>query len=417
MVAPRPLFRANALAGVSNLEAHGQVPAVVPPSGWIALLAVVMICAAALVWSILGTLSITVSGLGVLAREYGMTVDVYAPKMGWLDELVDIGARIRPGDVLARLAAPEEQARVADLELRLSQLRAQRANLEQRHGERMAAETRLAILRRAGLDEQIDLTTRRINELEELLRVREQLRSGGNSTVERVLETRERLYAAREALARARSDLRSVETGLLAILASHAQERDALERELRSVDGLLAQARLARDLNTEITAREAGEVVMIPVTRHALISAGQRIMTFESGGERLETLVYLPPEAGKQVRVGMFVRVSPGNARREEYGTIEGTVRWVSPVPQSQAEIADRLSNPELAKQLAKGQSAIAAIVTLGHGPDGAEYAWSSVRGQGVALSSGTPVTVDINLRRVAPIQFIIPLLRQWTGL
>ncbi len=413
------LFRAKALARLAAPEELDQRIRIVPPLGWAALLVCAAALAGALAWGIFGTYRMTAGGPGVLVREGGMFVGINAPKAGWLDYLAGIGERVEAGDLIARLRAPEEDARVAGLEERLQELRTQRDAIRARFAERLAREEQATATHRKGLEEAAALTTRRIAELEALLRTREGLAGGGLATMERVIEARERLFAAREALARTRTELEALDANLLSLRSQRDAELENLSRQEVEVYAQLEQARLSRDLATEIRSSVAGEVVMAPVTRYSLVSAGQKLLVVETGDEGLEVLVFIPAEAGKQVRPGMEVRLSPTTARREEYGALLGTVTTVSPVPVTQQEVADLLSSPDLARQFAGERAPILVRVRLRRdasaGPNA--YVWTSRKGREVVLDNGLLVTADVTVRAAAPIELVIPALRRWTGL
>jgi len=413
------LFRAKALARLASPEELDQRIRIVPPLGWAALLVCTAALAGALAWGIFGTYRMTAGGQGVLVREGGLFVGVHAPKAGWLDYLAATGDQIAAGDLIARLRAPEEEARVAGLEERIQELRTEREAIKTRFAERLAREEQATATRRKGLEETAALTVRRIAELEALLRTRESLAGGGLATVERVIEARERLFAAREALARTRADLEALDANLLALRSQRDAELESLSRQEVDVYAQLEQARLSRNLATEIRASVAGEVVMTPVTRHSLVSAGQKLLVVETGEDTLEALIFIPAEVGKQVQLGMEVRLSPTTARREEYGALLGTVSAVSPVPLTQQEVADLLSSPDLARQFAGERAPILVRVRLRRdvsaGPNA--YAWTSHKGREVALDNGLLVTADVTVRAAAPIELVVPALRRWTGL
>ncbi|ACB28043.1 NHLP bacteriocin system secretion protein [Methylobacterium radiotolerans] len=412
-----PLFRPQALARLATPQALDERLQVVSGAAAIVLVACLALAGLTLAWTIWGAVRVTVTGQGLLLREGGSFVEVHAPKAGWVDEIAAVGDRLSTGALIARLRAPEERGRVGDLQTRLDQLTARRREIVARQADRTRAEIQLAELKRRGFAETQQLNAQRAQELEQLLEAREGLRLAGNSTADRVLDARERLLAAREATVRARTELGSIDTTLLALRTSQAQELEGLDREQHDLEGQLDQAKLALSLATDVGATEPGQVVMIQATRNALVSAGQPLITYETGADRLEALVYLPPEAGKQVRPGMSVRVSLANAKREEYGSLVGTVRQVSPVPQTQREIANRLGNPELARKFAGDGAPIAIAVSLDRRAEGVGYLWTSRRGEGLQLDSGTTVAGAITVRSAAPISFAIPALRRWTGL
>ncbi|WP_207539259.1 NHLP bacteriocin system secretion protein [Sabulicella rubraurantiaca] len=414
------LFREKALARLAAPEELEQRIRIVPPLGWAALLTCAVLLAAALAWGILGTYRMTAAGQGVLVQANGMFVGINAPKSGWLEHLAATGERVEQGALIARLRAPEEDARVAGLEERLRELHTQGEAVRARYAERLSQEEQAAATRRRGLQETAGLTASRITELENLLRTREGLAGSGLVTTERVVDVRERLFAAREALSRTRTDLDSLEAGLLSLRAQRDAEVEGLARQEVEVQGQLDQARLSRSLATEIRASVAGEVVMTPATRFSLVSAGQRLLVVETGEETLEALLFVPADAGKQVRPGMEVRLSPSTARREEYGALVGTVHSVSPVPVSQQEVADLLANQDLARQLAGDRAPLLVRVALRPSPapgSANPYAWTSSKGREVTVENGMLVAGDVTVRAAPPIELVIPALRRWTGL
>lgn len=413
------IFRRQALARLAMPEALDHRIQVVSPLGWLALLVCALALAGALVWGVFGTYRMTVKGLGLLTREGGLYVDINAPKTGWIEELVHIGSRVAKDDLLVRLRAPEEDTRVAGLEARLRQNMEQRVATESRFAERLTAEAAATDIKRKGLEQTGRLTTEFIGELETLLETRGRLQAQGNVTMENVINTRQRLFQAREALAVNRSDLQALALGSLTLQGERGRELDLLDQQNRQIRAELLQAQLSRLLATEIRSQVEGQVVMTPVNRFSLVSIGQRLMVIHTGTEELEAVLFIPAEDGKQVHPGMEVRVSPSTAKREEYGSLIGTVRTVSPVPMSQAEIAVQTGNADLARQFASDKATVAVTVELQRDSSapGNGYAWTSNRGRTIDLENGTLVSGDVAVRTAAPIELVLPALRRWTGL
>jgi NHLM bacteriocin system secretion protein len=413
------IFRQQALVRLATPETLDQRIRIVAPLGWLALLVCAAALAGALTWGVFGTYRMTVKGLGLLTREGGLYVDINAPKTGWVEELAPISSQVRKNDLLVRLRAPEEDTRVAGLQSRLRQITEQRKATVTRFTERLAAETQANNIRRQGLEQTGKLTAEFIDELENLLETRGRLAAKGNATHENVVNTRERLFSAREALAVNRADLQALSIGILTLQAQRDGELDALDQQARELTTELEQAMLSRALATEIRSQVDGQVVMTPVTRFSLVSIGQRLMVIHTGTSELEALLFVPAEEGKQVRPGMEVRVSPTIAKREEYGSLIGTVRTVSPVPIAQADIAVLIGNQDLARQFSADKATVIVAVELQKSVngDGYGYAWTSNRGQSVTLDNGTLVSGDVAVRMAAPIELVLPALRRWTGL
>lgn len=412
------LFRREALESLSGASGLGQNLRVVSPLGWVALGTTLALIAGCALWSVFGTYRVTVTGIGLLVPENGSFVQVYAPKSGWLESYPDRGDSVKQGQLIARLSSPEGQERMADADSRLEQLKRQRTELVIRFDDRIANEERAAARRREALSEAISLGEARVKELQAMLDAREGLQSKGLMTSDRVLEVRERLFAAREAISRARADILTIDAQMITLRAQHAQDLDTIDRQIRDSEGQLTQVSLSQDLATSIYSRVTGTVVLDEVASHALVSAGQRILVIETGDKRLEALLYVPAEQGKQVRPGMAVQLSPTIAKKEEYGTLLGHVVRVDPVPETETALAERLSNRDLARQFTKAGAPLQVEILLDKGDDGPEgYDWTSSRGQEVELTSGTLLEGQVTIRTGRPIALVIPAIRHWLGL
>lgn len=412
------LFRPESLRQLERPEVFHASLRVVGRVDWLAGLLCLALCIAVVVWACLARYRETVEGPGMLVRSGGAFIGINAPKAGWIDGLVLTGQRVEANQLLASLTTPEEEARIADLGRRIAQIEDQRAAITQRYETRVAAETQAQQRRREELEEALDLNRHRIADAESLLANRELLLSRGAGTVERVQEGRDRLFSARTALSRTQAELAALNSAILAIGGQRDQELEANQRHVLDLRGQLEQARLARSLADEIRAPRDGVVALVPVTMSALVAAGQRIVTLETGGNRLEALFFVPGDMGKRIVPGMEVRLSPTTAPREEYGAVLGRVVSISPQPEGQAEIAERLGNPELARLMARNGAPFEVRATLDIVPDDPErYAWTSSRGQEILLSSGLMLTAHVTVRRAPPISLVIPALRRWTGL
>jgi HlyD family secretion protein len=412
------LFRKEALEGLAGPEQLDEMVRVTSPLGWVALMTALVIVGGCLGWSVFGKYRTTVSGQGLLVPAGGAFVSVYAPKAGWLDSYRQRGDAVKKGELLAQLSAPEDAARLADVEGRVNQLTAQRTALADQLNDHIDKETIAAQRKREALQETIDLGEARVRELNLLLEQREHLYSKGLTPSERVIEARERLFAARESISRARTDLLSLDASLLSLRRQSDQELAALNRQLRDAEGQSSQMRLSEKLATTIVARADGIITTNEVGDHALVNAGQKLMVIEQGGPRLDALLYVPADSGKEVKLGMEVRLSPSVAKKEEYGTLVGTVVQVDESPENEAALAQRLGNPDLARLFTRVGPPLQLIVRINpgdHGPD--SYAWTSKRGEQVTLASTTLVEGQVTVKSGNPIGLFIPALRRFVGL
>ena len=102
------LFNRDALDKLRSPDRLDQMVSVTSPVNWMLLLAVGVFLVAVLVWSIFGSFTVTVEGMGLLMDESGV-VNVSHIIGGRVEHLyAKSGQRVEKGDVIARLAQVEK---------------------------------------------------------------------------------------------------------------------------------------------------------------------------------------------------------------------------------------------------------------------------------------------------------------------
>ena len=236
-------------------------------------------------------------------------------------------------------------------------------------------------------------------------------------TWQRLQDTRREVDTARETVFDARSQIVQLDTEEL-------RARQADERDLQATRELLSDAeRQVRELELRLNQSDrvnspaTGRVTEVTATVGGRATPGMPIVRIESGVTGLQLVVYMPPDQGKQVRPGMEVRISPSTVKREEYGTLVGTVREVSEFPATGQAMLATLGNERLVQQFSSAGAPIAARIDLvsdASTPSG--YRWSGGKGPPAGLSSGTIASADVTVRETAPISFVVPSLRKLAG-
>jgi len=412
------IFRKTALDRLSSPEQLDRLVTVTNPQTWLALLAILAIVAAVVAWSILGSLPTRIEGQGILINSAGRVVDVQATGTGTLSEiLVGVGDEVEAGQIVARLSLTdnEQAVRNAEAVLRESEARLERT-LAQGEAE-LEARRRSAERRRAALSERLEAARRRLQYL-----------AGRRDDLAVLLEngviTRQTVAQARDEATRAELEVADVQSEHL-ILDSEILEREiAIENRRRQMEEDLAEARRTLDRltvslarSTVVTAPASGRVTEIKAVPGSLVAEGRSLFTFQSGEPFLELTLYVPASQGKRIAAGMSVRVSPSTARREEYGTVIGTVDWISEFPATLDGMRAVLQNDELARTFAQSGPPYVARILLDRDPETASgYRWSSARGAELPLTGGTLARGEITVSEQAPISLVIPLLREFGG-
>lgn len=111
----KKLFRREALGNLHSPEQLDTLFAPTTPVAWITLMAILLLVASVLVWSIFGVITTKVSGTGLIVDANGST-NIYSTTSGRLKEIrVKVGDRVSRGQVVAIVEQFEMEAQLAKL--------------------------------------------------------------------------------------------------------------------------------------------------------------------------------------------------------------------------------------------------------------------------------------------------------------
>lgn len=449
------LFREAALKKVSSPEQLDRLMPVTRPRGWVALGALAAVLAAALGWGIYGAVPTRVGGRGILLEQGGGVIDVQAKNAGRLLSLaVQAGDRVDAGQLIARidqrdLALSLRQAQGFATELRSQRdqtasfyeqylreqernLRAQAAGLQQRARD---AEANFRV-QRAAIETRLRDGAERLKSLEALLTVEEDLLRQGYVSKLQVQDMRERVESAREEVSKANADLRQLETTTKENVAKVRTDSEQLNIKLLELQNQRSQAldgyalklveadqkvrQLASDLDESgvVLAPVAGTVVELVAAPGTIVNERSAIVKVETGGRRLEGVVYVPAGTGKEVKVGTRVEITPATVKKEEWGSMLGRVKSVGELPSTTSGIMAVLDNQDLVRTLLASGPQLAIGVELLLDPQARSgFRWTSARGPDVTITPGTLAAAQMIVREQPPITLVIPYLKKFFGI
>ncbi|MBP2230946.1 HlyD family secretion protein [Azospirillum agricola] len=412
------LFRKSALDRLSSPERLDTVFVAASPGYWIAFLALALLVASAVAWSLIGRLPTRVAGDGILLSARGEVFSAAAKGPGSLREfLVQPGERVSAGQTLAvidqSLAVRRRDAEAATL----AQMEARQADL--------VAEDRAQGNRRAEI-----IVAQKIALVGQLQRARERLVAvRGQATDQRALmergfTTRARVLDSDRELNDLTERIEGLEQKSLSLtsdeMARQAEWRLKLldhENDVKRQRDKLKTVELELRANSAVEAPVDGIVTELAASLGDVVAAGAPVLRIVQEAAAMDALVFLPPLKAKQVRPGMAVQVEPGVAKKEEYGAVLGRVRTVSDLPASREALAAMLHNEELVRLFMKeGPPVIvrADLETDGEGVSGLR--WAGGRGPDFRIEPGTLARLTVSVREQAPASLVLPFLRSLIG-
>jgi HlyD family secretion protein len=138
----------------------------------------------------------------------------------------------------------------------------------------------------------------------------------------------------------------------------------------------------------------------------------------EVESKSVEALLYISAEHGKSVKPGMEVRLEPSTVKREEFGTMLGTVVSVSDFPITPQGMAAVLHNESLVSRFSHEGAPYAAAVRLQDDDTAfSGYRWAVGKGPNIRLTSGTLARAEITVRRQRPLDLVLPMFKRLTGI
>jgi HlyD family secretion protein len=411
------IFRKVALERLSSPEQLDQLVPLTSPIGWTAVIAIAAILAAAIGWSIFGTLPTSVNGSGILVSRGGHVFDAMAPFPGTLIDVANIGTVVKKGDRLASLDDTELQQNLQHAEEVVKEKQADLASLTKNFADQIDMKHKNAAAQRDNFARIIAASEKRRAFYADLLGKQDKIVQQGFLTQRFQEETRRSMDEADQNARSARSDLLRLDAEESDLIGRRDLDVLAAEQAVNDARRHVDELKIQLDQSTEIVSPLDGVITELKATPGTVVAPGKPILSIETAGSGLELLLYVPPEFGKKVAPGMDVRIEPSTVKKEEFGTLIGKVVAVSDFPMTAEGMASVLQNPQLVTRFMEQGPPYAVRVELSPNDSASGYRWSGGPGPTVKLSSGTTVRAAITTNRRAPISLLLPLLKAQAGL
>ena len=415
------IYRKVSLTRLASPEQLDQLMRVTDARGWVALAGLGLILLTAIGWGIAGRIPETVRGTGMLVKSGG--IFQVTPNAGGrvIDVAVGVGDDVTEGQVVARIAQPELADRVNTARAELTRLREEHADLVAFSGRDLALQRALLDQQRATVLQVQAATEQSRRFLQERIASQEQLVQQGLLTRSALLATRQQFDQAVEKIADEKSQQVQIDAKRNALTNDSDDRVRQSAAHLETQEAQLAELERQLRTGTEVVATYGGRVLEVMTDRGNLVSPGEPLMTVNLGGravKELEAVIYVPSVDGKRVRPGMMIQIAPSTVKQEEFGLMVGKVTYVSDFPATAKGMQRVLKNDRLTGALAGNDAPYELHADLVFDPRTAShYRWTSAKGPPVRIQSGTIATGNVEVAARRPIEMVIPLLRQYTGI
>jgi len=433
----KQLFRPEALETLSSPDKLNQLMSVVTAKDWIPLLAIGMLIATGVAWSLLGSVPSTVTGRGVLVRpRHIVSIEtVSGGRLAWFRARA--GDAIRQGEVIGRLDQAELQQRIEEDQRRLAELESQdrvkTASEEQqvRSQERQnQLETRFYEAQRTNLARGLADAEAVQPLLEKRVKTSEQLTKEGliaeaspEFTDAHVAyrENDSKISSFKAQLQQIDGQLHGLETQLSALVRQNLDASTARHNQMVDVKTRISAGELQLKKNGDIVSSYSGRVAEVFAAEGQVLAPGSRLLSvnMQDPNSAMLSISYFPAKDGKNIQPGMAVQVIPDNVERNRFGGIIAKVVSVSPLPVTKEGALNTVGNAEMVQGLLTGPGSwVEVTAQLQDDPSTfSGYRWSSSRGPRLKISPGTTTAARVTLERRAPASYVVPSLRDASGI
>ena len=416
---PQRAFRPAALDRAASPEQLDHIVVITKPADWVLTLVLYIALVAAMLWGIFGRVPTRVSGEGILIGSGGKVVDAVSAAAGRLQSVaVAVGDHVSKDQPIAQIVQTDiEQKHKAATEV-FHEREREHADRVSKAASELAAKGQNFAKLEVALQQVIKATSQRIEYLAVDVKNLEDLLAKGYTTRRNLEERRQELTDAQQRRTDAQNEilkLRSQKTDLETDRAREIQQSEfALNDARRQMNAAAEQL----SQNTQVISPMDGRVLEVKISPGSVLAVGTPVIEIESEGAKLEAVVYIPAERGKQVKPGMQVHLEPSTVKREEFGMMLGSVVSISDFPMTPQGMAALLHNDSLVSRFSHDGAPYAATVALDEDASTATgYRWAVGNGPNIHLTSGTLARAEITTRRQRPLDLVIPLLKHLTGM
>ncbi|WP_028604223.1 NHLP bacteriocin system secretion protein [Ottowia thiooxydans] len=387
----------------------GSLVQLTSPARWLAVCTLAGLCLLLVLWSMYGSVFVTVTGLGSIVPNDGQVTRVLSSASGIVKAVhVNVGDDVKEGDALIELQQPQlrTQAKAAQSLVELGE------GARKREAARSARELES---KQSITDKQVASQEFRRKSLQEQLQFQDKLIADMAQELSQGYVTRTQMEQARQSRISTELALREATAQIQTLRAQLDDARATVQKDLAAMDESLLKTRQqaagleeSLDRAQRITARVSGSVVSVTTMPGKFVAENENVVTIESGATSIQAVTYFQISDGKQIQPGAQARLKVGSIDSDVYGTVLATVKSVADLPSSQASLTNMLENDALVSEVSKIGASLQVVLALVPEPGRPGYVkMASGRASPVPVTVGTTVSGSVIVQEARPISYV----------
>ncbi|NEO54893.1 MAG: NHLP bacteriocin system secretion protein [Okeania sp. SIO3B5] len=253
-----------------------------------------------------------------------------------------------------------------------------------------------------------------LNQINEIKVQLEEVKLQETEAMEKYLENQNRI-------AQLKVDLQDLDTQRKRLEQENLEAVNTRKNQIAEVNREIAQLEKEVADNSKILSPIDGCILEIKSTVGQYVNPGTALGKINVQGKSSELVAvsYFPVKDGKRIESDMEIQITPDTVKRERFGGIIGNITSISNFPVTKEGASFVVGNPEIVENII-GESGgqVEAYVQLKKDDNTfSGYEWSSSNGPQQKLTAGTTITARVRVEERAPITFVLPILREWSGI
>ncbi|MDR3503189.1 MAG: NHLP bacteriocin system secretion protein [Legionella sp.] len=412
-------YREEALAHRQSNLSYDELIQLTPPYLWLLLVIIFLLLTSLILWSFFGSVTTRATGSGILVGGNGGIYNAIAPAgANQIKEInVKVGEYVTQGKVVASLDRPDLKKQIETAQLFLQRLQKKYDELQKTATQEIKLRQEYLEQERQGLETSIKSQQEDLKSILNLLEVKQAAFKKGLLTRQDIAVSEHEFYAAK-------LTLQETQDKLVQLQISESNTRNEWRDRLREQETAIAEkqqniAQLQAELinSQRVISPFNGVISGIHKSAGDNVTGGSPILSIAQTGQGLDAIVFVPSRFGQQVTSHMKALLTPIFIKKEEYGSLKGSVVNTNVFPSTPDSMEALLHNEQLVKQFSTSGPVTSIRVRLSENQNNySGFQWTTGTGPQQKITAGMLVTVQINIRHQAPISLLVPAFRKLLG-
>ncbi len=234
-------------------------------------------------------------------------------------------------------------------------------------------------------------------------------------------EAMEKYLENQNTIAQLKVDLQDLDTQRKRLEQENLEAANTRKNLIEEVNREIAKLEKEVADNSKIISPVDGCILEIKSTVGQYVNPGTSLGKINVQGKSSELVAvsYFPVKDGKRIKSDLEINITPDTVKRERFGGIIGSITSISNFPVTKEGASFVVGNPEIVENvIGESGGQIEAYAQLKKDDNTfSGYEWSSSKGPQQKLTAGTTITARVKVEERAPITFVLPILREWTGI